>query len=101
MKVRFSKNGFYHPAFGRMGLGKNAGDIYDLPEIFRASGMLPSSAEILDDKPAEDVEELLERQGQKRPHKPKVVDESQFEKAKEMAAKRSAPRGSGKKALAS
>ena len=34
IKVRFSKNGFYHPAYGRLGRGKNEGRVYMLPDIF-------------------------------------------------------------------
>lgn len=32
--VRFDKNGFYHPAYGRLGRGKNEGKIYKLPDAF-------------------------------------------------------------------
>ncbi len=34
IRVRFDKNGFYHPAFGRLGRGKNEGRIYVLPDVF-------------------------------------------------------------------
>lgn len=32
--VRFDKNGFYHPAYGRLGRGKNEGRVYKLPDAF-------------------------------------------------------------------
>jgi hypothetical protein len=83
INVRFGKNGFYHPAFGRMGLGKMAGDVYTLPDLFREEGMLPKSAVILEDPAA--VSELLEEQRQRKPHAPKVIDEEQLEKARERA----------------
>lgn len=86
MKVRFSKNGFFHPAFGRMGRGKQAGDVYELDdEIFGADGALPKSAEIIDDMPADELDLLLEEQGQRRTHKPKPIDDVQLKKAKERA----------------
>ena len=44
INVRFDKAGFYHPAFGRMGRGKNAGRVYTLPEFFAEEGKLPASA---------------------------------------------------------
>lgn len=34
IRVRFDQNGFYHPAYGRLGRGKNAGRIYVLPDVF-------------------------------------------------------------------
>lgn len=84
--VRFDKNGFYHPAFGRMGLGKHAGDIYTLPDHFSAEGTLPKSATIITDLKSEAFEELLEDQDQTKPHKMKVLDEAQMEIAQKRVA---------------
>ena len=76
VNVIFGKNGFYHPAYGRMGRGdKSRGLIYVLPDAFKAEGMLPSSAELVD---PEDLEEVLEEIEQKKPIKPTVVDETQL-----------------------
>jgi hypothetical protein len=79
INVRFDKVGFYHPAFGRMGRGKNAGRVYTLPDFFKTEGKLPASATIIEDKA--ELEEILEEEGQTKPIKPKVVDEVQLKRA--------------------
>ena len=79
INVRFDKVGFYHPAFGRMGRGKNAGRVYTLPDFFATEGKLPASAEVIEDKTQ--LEEILEEEGQTKPIKPKVVDEVQLKRA--------------------
>lgn len=84
INVRFDKNGFYHPAFGRMGRGKNAGRVYTLPDFFRAENKLPGTATVIEDKTQ--LEEVLEEEGQTKPIKPKVVDEVQLERAEKAAA---------------
>jgi hypothetical protein len=81
INVRFDKAGFYHPAFGRMGRGKNAGRVYSLPDFFSEPGKLPNSAEIIENKAA--LEEILEEEGQTKPIKPKVVDEVQLQRAEQ------------------
>jgi len=79
VKVVFAKNGFYHPAFGRMGRGdKNSGRVYELPDVFKEKGMLPRSAKIIEDK--DDLEAALEEAGQTKAVKPKVIDEAQYDK---------------------
>lgn len=78
--VRFERNGFYHPAVGRLGMGANAGKIYSLPDEFREDGMLPKSTEILDDVDEEILEEVLEEAGQTRVDKPKL-DRAELERA--------------------
>jgi len=84
--VVFGKNGFYHPAFGRMGRGDaNRGLVYTLPDAFKEKGMLPSSAEIVD---AEDLDEVLEEIEQLKAIKPKVVDETKLPKAATGAGQR-------------
>lgn len=79
INVRFDKVGFYHPAFGRMGRGKNAGRVYNLPDFFATEGKLPASAEVIEDKAQ--LEEILEEEGQTKPIKPKVVDEVQLKRS--------------------
>lgn len=86
INVRFDKNGFYHPAFGRMGRGKNAGRVYSLPDFFSAPGKLPSSAQVIEDKAK--LEEILEEEDQPKPIKPKVIDEEQLKRAEKAAAER-------------
>jgi hypothetical protein len=83
INVRFDKVGFYHPAYGRMGRGKNAGRVYSLPDFFAAEGKLPASAEIIEDK--EQLEEILEEENQTKPIKPKVVDEEQLKRSEQAA----------------
>lgn len=85
MLVKFDNNGFYHSAFGRMGTGRNAGKIYDLPDIFKATGMLPKTAEIMDGVSRDELEDMMLDAGQKRPVKPTVVDEVQLAAAKKRA----------------
>jgi len=34
IRVRFDRNGFYHPSFGRLGRGRHEGRIYTLPDVF-------------------------------------------------------------------
>jgi hypothetical protein len=82
INVRFDKVGFYHPAFGRMGRGKNAGRVYTLPDFFAAEGKLPASAEVIEDKTQ--LEDILEEEGQTKPIKPKVVDEVQLKRAEDI-----------------
>jgi len=81
INVRFDKNGYYHPAYGRMGRGKNAGRIYSLPDCFADEGKLPMSATIIRDK--ETLEAILEEEEQTKPIKPKLVDEEQLKRAEE------------------
>lgn len=83
INVRFDKVGFYHPAFGRMGRGKNAGRVYSLPDLFAEQGKLPASAEVIEDKAK--LEEILEEEEQAKPIKPKVVDEEQLKRAQASA----------------
>lgn len=83
INVRFDKVGFYHPAYGRMGRGKNAGRVYTLPDFFATEGKLPGSAEIIEDK--EKLEEILEEENQTKPIKPKVVDEEQLKRSEQAA----------------
>lgn len=81
--VRFDKQGFYHPAYGRLGRGKAEGFIYRLPAEFGTPGELPSSAEILDRSGAERiVEESTDEDGKPELaiRKPKVVDEEQLDR---------------------
>jgi len=79
INVRFDKVGFYHPAFGRMGRGKNASRVYSLPDFFADNGKLPASAEIIEDKAQ--LAAILEEEEQTKPIKPKVVDEEQLKRA--------------------
>jgi hypothetical protein len=76
INVRFGKSGYYHPAFGRMGRGKSAGKVYVLPDAFAVPGALPSSAEIISDP--DELEQVLEDEGQTKAIKPKLVDEVQL-----------------------
>ena len=81
MYVRFDKNGFYHPAFGRMGQGRRRGDVYKLPDdIFAAEGALPSTAEVLDVS-RDELQDILADHGQSRVHTPVVIDEEQHRAA--------------------
>jgi hypothetical protein len=82
INVKFDRAGFYHPAYGRMGRGKQANQIYTLPDIFKTAGMLPSTAEIIE---PEELPELLEELEQAKPIKPKVVDEAQLKVAERTA----------------
>lgn len=84
INVRFDKNGFYHPAYGRMGRGKQAGRVYTLPDFFGAPGKLPSSAQIIKGK--DELEEILEEEEQPKPIKPKIVDEVQLKRAEQANA---------------
>lgn len=34
INVRFAKTGWYHPSFGRLGIGKNLNKVYKLPDQF-------------------------------------------------------------------
>jgi len=88
--VRFDRAGFHHPAYGRMGRGKQAGLLYTLPDIFAKPGMLPVSAEIVS---KDELPDLLEELEQTRPIKPKVVDEAQLERAQKAAADAPIKRG--------
>jgi len=94
IQVVFGKNGFYHPAYGRMGRGEFRGFVYTLPDEFKAKGMLPKSAKIIEDE--SEMEEVLEANDQTKPIKAKVVDTAQFEKNVKPAKKAS---GSSKEPL--
>ena len=86
INVRFNKRGFYHPAFGRMGRAGNAGKVYTLPDAFATTGMLPMDVQLIED-PTE-LETILEEEGQRKPIKPKLVDEEQLAKTETAAASR-------------
>jgi len=107
IKVRFDKDGWYHPAFGRLGRGdKAAGTIYNLPDMFgeketvkvplrdpqtkRPTGefreyerfkFLPRTAEVLDDTDLEILKDEAEETGEAPPKvvRPKV-DPAEAEK---------------------
>ena len=80
IKVQFDKNGFYHPAFGRLGRGdKDRNKVYELPDGFAEPGKLPTTARIIESKEA--LEEILEEEEQAKPVKPKIVDEEALEKS--------------------
>ena len=93
IKVRFDKDGWYHPAFGRLGRGdKDAGKIYALPDMFgeretvkvalrdaqtkRLTGetreyerfrFLPRTATVLDDDEIDELREEAEENGEAPP----------------------------------
>ncbi len=100
VRVIFSRRGFVHPAFGRMGMGDMAGAVYDLPDVFREPGMLPRDTRVIDDMDPEALEEYLEERDQKRPIKPKVTDEEQMEAAKKKAAEAKKKSAAAKKKAA-
>jgi len=77
--VVFDRSGFYHPAYGRMGLGKNSGVPYKLPDAFKGKGMLPATAKIL--KGGDELEKALDEAEVTKPLTPKIVDETQYEQA--------------------
>lgn len=82
--VRFSKNGFYHPAFGTMGhADEDKGRVYELPEFFSAEGMLPKSAKIIEKKVHQ---EAVENDEDDPAVRPKNVDPEELKKAQERAA---------------
>lgn len=84
INVKFDKVGFYHPAYGRMGRGKNAGRVYQLPDFFAAPGKLPATAEIIKDP--EVLEQVLEEAEQPKPIRPKLVDEEQLARTERAAS---------------
>ncbi|WP_227269813.1 hypothetical protein [Roseobacter weihaiensis] len=59
--VQFDKVGFYSPATGAIGTGKDRGTIYRMPASFAETDanekrrFLPSSAEIMDEDEANDL----------------------------------------------
>lgn len=93
IKVRFDNNGWYHPAYGRLGRGKNAGLVYRLPDMFGEKETikvpvmdrtakppkqiaekevtrfkyLPETAEVLDDEAWEDLVEEAKDAGEDPP----------------------------------
>lgn len=115
IRVRFDKNGFYHPAYGRLGRGANAGTVYELPDEFAAEQeiavpvmdrntkppkqigermmtqrlLLPSTAEILDDDRWRSEKEAAVEQGLPDPVtvRPKVADPDELAAAKAVAGR--------------
>ena len=90
INVKFSSDGFYHAAFGRLGRGKASGKIYTLPDEFAAPGMLPSRTEILTQR--EDLDAALEDAEQTKPVTPKVADEDALRKARSRIAEQKSPK---------
>lgn len=102
INVVFTRAGFHHPAYGRMGMGKNVGRIYRLPDIFAEEGMLPKSVTILTVKGEkgpkiwkgynvetisdEELDDRLAEYGETRPTKPAVGDETKLKEAEKKAA---------------
>lgn len=126
IKVRFDKDGWYHPAFGRLGRGdKNAGTIYTLPDQFgetetvevpvrdpatkRLTGetkqverfkFLPRTAEIIDGLRLEEITQEAEEAGVEPPAvvRPKAdVDELKRATATAGAGARNAPQSAGER----
>jgi len=93
IRVRFSRDGWYHPAFGRLGRGKGTDVIYRLPDQFAEEEtivvpvmdhttrpprkvsektitrykFLPESAHIITDDEFSDLEEEAERENEAKP----------------------------------
>lgn len=108
IKVKFGKNGFYHPAFGRLGRGGAAGTIYELPDAFgeeetveietwdrsarppRKTGSrtikryvhLPATVEVIDDGRMEELVEEARNANEPppKPIRPKVADQAELAK---------------------
>ncbi len=119
IQVQFDKNGWYHPAFGRLGRGDQNGKIYELPDVFgqkeevtipvmdRSSKpprkiderkvtrykLLPSTVRILG---KEDMDELVEEardanEPEPKPVRPRVADSAELDKAKKTAGRGAEP----------
>lgn len=108
IRVIFGKDGFYHPAFGRMGRGRNAGRIYILPDQFAEQEEfeyevrdprtrevkekrkktrykhLPDNVKILDDAAIEELKEQALEDGEDppKPIKPKEIDPDKLQEIK-------------------
>jgi hypothetical protein len=93
IRVRFSRDGWYHPAFGRLGRGKGTDVIYRLPDQFGEEETivvpimdhtskpprqvsekeitrykyLPESAHTIDDEEFADLEEAAESENEAKP----------------------------------
>ena len=72
--VRFPRKGFYHPAFGRLGVGEDADTIYDLPDNFADPETLPKGTEIIEDP--DELDEALDENEQKAPAKVKLASDA-------------------------
>jgi hypothetical protein len=93
IRVRFSRDGWYHPAFGRLGRGKGTDVIYRLPDQFGETEtievpvmdhttkpprqvdkktitrykFLPESVHIIDDEAFAEMEEEAEAENEEKP----------------------------------
>ena len=74
INVRFGRRGFYHPAFGRLGIGDDAGKVYTLPDTFDEDGLLPRDTEYLDTE--DEVDDALVEAQQEKPEKPKQASDA-------------------------
>lgn len=78
INVKFAKNGWWSPAYGRMGRGHNTNRVYQLPDYMRDH--LPSSAQISSDDA--ELDKWLEDEEQAKPIKPVITDADQLERMK-------------------
>lgn len=83
IKVRFDKNGYYHPAFGRLGRGKNAGRVYVLPDEFGQREIV--EVEVRDPKTKEVVEVRKKERFKLLPRTAEIIDEDRMEELKDEA----------------
>lgn len=114
IRVRFDKNGWYHPAYGRLGRGKFANTIYVLPDMFGEKETikvprmdhssippkqvgekeitrykyLPSSVEIIDDETLKEAQDEAKLYGEDGPTVIKPVESELVEGGAEQIAGR-------------
>lgn len=86
IRVRFSEKGFHHPAFGRLGRGKNAGQIYKLPDSFAEKETI--KVPIMDNtsKPPKKIGEKEVTRFKNLPESAEIISEDEFAEMQEEAA---------------
>lgn len=91
IRVRFDKNGFYHPSFGRLGRGKDAGTVYRLPDMFAETETYKVAIMDPTSKPPKKVGEKEITRYKHLPRTAEILDDEAWEGIVEEAAQLNEP----------
>jgi len=86
IRVRFDNNGWYHPAYGRLGRGKDAGQVYRLPDMFSETETIKVPVMDRTSKPPRQIGEKEITRYKHLPQSAKILDDEAWEAELEEAA---------------
>ena len=85
IRVRFSRDGWYHPAFGRLGRGKGVDVIYRLPDQFAETEVIKVPVMDHTTKPPRQVDEKTITRYKFLPQSVHIITDDEFSEMEEEA----------------